>query len=454
MMPAAPEDDRAITRDDLEELFVSSEKPPTAWRIGGEMEKFGVDRETGAPLQYDGPKGVGRIFDELVKRHGWHPESETEGGPVIALTRGQASITLEPGAQLELSGAPLDDVHQVESEIRGHLDELASISAELGLAWLGVGFQPISPQSELPWVPKHRYGIMKRYLPTRGARGLDMMRRTSTVQANFDYSSEEDAMQKLVVMLRLSPVIQAMTANSPFIEGRVSSNKSERGAVWLEMDPSRSGLIPTLWESERPRYADYVEWALDAGMFLFKRNGVFVHNTGQTFRSFLKEGFDGYRATFADWALHVNTLFPEARLKRTLEARPCDCLPMRLVGSVPALFTGLVYDTESLGRAMELAMSLDLDAVTKARPELVAEGLDGAVGSVPARRIAAQIYEIAEAGLARRGREGRGGKDERAVLAPLGELVERGQCPADLLLTGLGVGEQVSRAELVRRCGI
>ncbi len=454
MTPAAPEDDRAITRDDLEELFVTSEKPPTAWRIGGEMEKFGVDRATGAPLQYDGPKGVGRIFEELVKRHGWHPESETEGGPVIALTRGQASITLEPGAQLELSGAPLDDCHQIECEIRGHLDELAGISAELGLAWLGVGFQPISPQSELPWVPKHRYGIMKRYLPTRGARGLDMMRRTATVQANFDYSSEEDAMQKLVMLLRLSPIIHAMTANSPFIEGRVSSNKSERGAVWLEMDPSRSGLIPALWGKERPRYADYVEWALDAGMFLFRRNGVFIHNTGQTFRSFLLSGFDGHRATFADWALHVNTLFPEARLKRTIEARACDCLPMRLVGAVPALCTGLLYDAEALGQATELALSLDLAVVTAARPELVAEGLDGAVGSVPVRRLAEQIYQIAEGGLARRARLGRGGRDERAVLAPLGELVERGECPADLLLSGLAVEEPVSRAELVRRCGI
>ena len=454
MTPAAPEDDRAITRDDLEELFVTSEKPPTAWRIGGEMEKFGVDRATGAPLQYDGPKGVGRIFEELVKRHGWHPESEMEGGPVIALTRGQASITLEPGAQLELSGAPLDDCHQIECEIRGHLDELAGISAELGLAWLGVGFQPISPQSELPWVPKHRYGIMKRYLPTRGARGLDMMRRTATVQANFDYSSEEDAMQKLVMLLRLSPIIHAMTANSPFIEGRVSSNKSERGAVWLEMDPSRSGLIPALWGKERPRYADYVEWALDAGMFLFRRNGVFIHNTGQTFRSFLLSGFDGHRATFADWALHVNTLFPEARLKRTIEARACDCLPMRLVGAVPALCTGLLYDAEALGQATELALSLDLAVVTAARPELVAEGLDGAVGSVPVRRLAEQIYQIAEGGLARRARLGRGGRDERAVLAPLGELVERGECPADLLLSGLAVEEPVSRAELVRRCGI
>jgi glutamate--cysteine ligase len=454
MTPAAPEDDRAITRDDLESLFVTSEKPKTEWRIGGEMEKFGVDRETGAPLPYDGPKGVSRIFEELATRHGWQPESETDGGPIISLRRGEASITLEPGAQLELSGAPHDDVHLVDAEIRAHIDELADISNELRLAWLGVGFQPISPQSELPWVPKHRYGIMKRYLPTRGVRGLDMMRRTATVQANFDYASEEDAMQKLVVLLRLSPIIQAMTANSPFMEGRVSSNKSERGAVWLEMDPSRSGLIPSLWKKGRLRYSDYVEWALDGGMFLFRRAGKFVHNTGQTFRSFLADGFDGHRATFADWALHVNTLFPEARLKRTIEARACDCLPLGLVGAVPALFTGLIYDSESLGAATELAMSMDLGVMQQARPELVADGLSGALGPTPVRRLAERIYEIADAGLARRARLGRGGQDERAVLAPLGALLSRGECPADVLLAGLAVEEPVPRAELIRRCSI
>lgn len=454
MTPTSPGEDRVITRGDLEELFVSSEKPAAMWRIGGEMEKFGVDRATFAPLPYDGPKGVRRIFDALIAQHGWHPESETEGGPVIALTRAHSSITLEPGAQLELSGAPLEDVHQVTAELCAHLDELSGVTAELGLAWLGVGFHPLATQAELPWVPKHRYGIMKRYLPSRGARGLDMMRRTATVQANFDYSSEEDAMQKLVVLLRLSPIIHAMTANSPFIEGRVSPNKSERGAVWLEMDPSRSGLVPPMWKSERPRYADYVEWALDAGMFLFKRNGGFVHNTGQTFRSFLEEGYDGHRATFADWVLHVNTLFPEARLKRTIEARACDCLPLALVGAVPALFTGLLYDATSLSRATELAHTLDLTSVVHARPELVAGGLSGAIGAVPVRRLAEQIYEIADAGLARRARRNGAGKDERALLAPLGALIERGQCPADLLLAGLSVEKPVSRAELIRRCAI
>jgi glutamate--cysteine ligase len=454
MMQSSPDDDRPVTRGDLEALFHSSEKPAAEWRIGGEMEKFGVHASTGAPLVYEGAKGVQRIFAALVADHGWEGEAETAGGPVIALTRRSSSITLEPGAQFELSGAPLSDVHQIDCEMRAHLVELEHVSNELGLAWLGVGFHPLAAQADLPWVPKHRYGVMRRYLPTRGARGLDMMLRTATVQANFDYANEEDAMRKLVVMLRLSPIIHAMTANSPFVEGRVGPNKSERGAVWLEMDPSRSGLVAPLWKKELPRYSDYVEWALDAGMFLFKRDGQFIHNTGQTFRSFLRDGYQGHRATFADWALHVNTLFPEARLKRTLEARACDCLPMRLVGAVPALFTGLAYDATSLDLAFDLAMSLDYEVVQRSRPELVRSGLEASLGAVSVRGLAERVYDIAEAGLARRARLDAEGKDERALLAPLGALLRRGQCPADALLDGLTPGATVPRAEILRRTAI
>jgi glutamate--cysteine ligase len=451
MIATSSKDDRPVTRGDLEQLFVESEKPRAAWRIGGEAEKFGVDAITGAPLLYEGPRGVGRIFEALVARHGWHPEAETEGGPIIALTRGQSSITLEPGAQFELSGAPFESVHDVQSEMVAHMAELRDISAEMGLAWLGVGFHPLATQAELPWVPKQRYGVMKSYLPARGSRGLDMMRRTATVQANFDYSSEEDAMQKLVVLLRLSPLIHAMTANSPFVEGRVAPTKSERGEVWLDMDRSRSGLIPALWAKERPGYSDYVEWALDAGMFLFRRGAAFVHNTGQTFRSFLADGYEGHRATFADWALHVNTLFPEARLKRTLEARSCDCLPMRLIGAVPALLTGILYDTESLGQATELSRRFGLDAVHAARPALVREGLAASIGGTPVQPIAAKLVDIAGAGLARRARLGPDGSDERVHLSALAELVSEGKCPADLLLEGLRAGEPVAARELIDR---
>jgi glutamate--cysteine ligase len=451
MKPESDEDDRPISREDLEELFVSAEKPRSQWRIGGEAEKFGVDAVTGKPLPYEGERSVRRMFHSLAKAHGWKPESETPDGPPIALTRGAASITLEPGAQLELSGAPQDDVHHVVAEMEAHLQELEEISSQLGIAWLGVGFQPMATQADLPWVPKERYGVMRDYLPKQGSRALDMMRRTATVQANFDYSSEDDAMKKLGVLCRLSPLVHAMTANSPFIEGKVSDKKSERGDVWLHMDPSRSGLIPALW-SDYPRYSDYVEWALDAGMFLFRRGDEFIHNAGQTFRDFLEDGYKKHRATFADWTLHVNSLFPEARLKRTIEMRACDCLPMSLIGSVPALITGVLYDDNSLDAATEFAARFDYETLQAERPRLVAEGLSGKIGAEPTQSLAKRLIEIAESGLSRRARVGPGSTDERQYLAPLAELVARGECPADRLVFGLAPGSAVSAKELITRC--
>jgi glutamate--cysteine ligase len=453
MHSASDEDERVTSREDLETLFVDAEKPRAEWRIGGEAEKFGVDADTGNPLPYDGPRSIRKVFDGLVGEHGWKPEAEKSGGPVIALVRGSASVTLEPGAQLELSGAPHVDVHQVVSEMEAHLREIEDVSKSMNVVWLGVGFHPTATQEELPWVPKERYGVMREYLPTRGSRALDMMRRTATVQANFDYSNEDDAMQKLGVLCRLSPIIHAMTANSPFIEGKVSEKKSERGDVWLHMDPSRSGLIRAMWKP-RPRYADYVEWALDAGMFLFRRGDAFIRNAGQTFRSFLEDGYEGHRATFSDWVLHVNSLFPEARLKRTLEMRACDCLPMALTGSVPALLTGLLYDATSLDLVTELAARFDYDAVEQARPRLVAEGLAGRIGGEPILPVALRILELADAGLARRAKGGPAGTDERVHLAPLVELVASAECPADRLLAGARAGAKMDPKELLRRTHI
>lgn len=454
MNSGSPDSDRPITRHDLESLFLTAEKPEAEFRIGGEAEKFGIYEKDFAPLVYEGPRGVSAIFDSLIQGHGWKPEAETEGGPIISLVRSSASITLEPGAQFELSGAPHGDVHAVDGEMRAHLRELSGISKELGIAWLGVGFHPLATQEELPWVPKHRYGVMKRYLPERGTRGLDMMRRTATVQTNFDYSSEDDAMQKLVVLLKLSPLIHAMTANSPFIEGRVSSRKSERGDVWLHMDPSRSGLIAAVSSKPRPRYADYVEWALDAGMFLFRRGDSFVHNTGQTFRSFLADGFQGHRATFGDWALHVNTLFPEARLKRTLEMRACDMLPEHLGGAVHALLTGLLYDRKSLEAATELVAPWSPESLSAERPALVTGGLTATFAGKPARELAEQVLDLAAQGLARRDRRNDEGEDESVHLRELSALVGRGECPADVAIRGLSVGEKVAPPDLVARAHI
>ncbi len=445
-----PAADRPVTElDELEEVFRSVEKPKSEHRVGIEVEKFGVGTKAGRPLAYDGEHGVLRVLEALANAHGWAPVSETQGGPVISLTRGLASITLEPGAQLELSGAPADDIHASCDEIHLHMAELETITAEMGLAWLGVGFHPFARQEDLPWVPKQRYAIMQRYLPTVGAGALDMMRRTATVQANLDFSDEADAMNKLRVSLVFAPLINAMTANSPFKEGRAAGKKSVRGEVWLSMDPSRSGLIPALWQKRDLRYRDYVEWALDAGMFLIKRDGKVVANTGQTFRDFMANGFEGHHATFADWKLHVNTLFPEARIKSTFEVRPCDSLPTDLVCSVPALYTGLLYDDAAFSRVRELAATFSFDEVEAARPELIRIGLGASIGRRSARDLAVELVDIAKSGLTARARKNASGQDETIHLSKLEALVEAGRCPADRLLDGLSAAPSVS--EIITR---
>ncbi|MFZ5890110.1 MAG: glutamate--cysteine ligase [Myxococcota bacterium] len=445
-------DDNAPLRgaEDLVSVFHAAEKPPHAFLLGAEAEKFGVHEQTGAPLAYSGEHGVERVLAALT-RFGWQPERETQDGPVIALRRGASSVTLEPGAQLELSGAAVPDVHEVHAEFVQHMIELGDISKEMRLAWLGVGFHPIATQAQLPWVPKQRYGIMREYLPPLGSAAHDMMRRTATVQVNIDYSSEEDAMRKLRVGLLVSPLLNALTANSPFSEGTRSNKKSLRGNVWLHMDPLRTGLVRRVLSKKRAGYRDYAEWALDAGMFLLKRNGGVLANTGQTFRDFLENGFQGERATAGDWKLHLNTLFPEVRLKNTLELRSCDCLPLRFSASVPALAAGIFYDERALAEAETLAETMGAESVDQARSDLVSHGLAASIGGVPARALAERLLEIARGGLERRARIDARGQTESVHLEALIALVHEGKAPADELIEGVAEGAALPVAELIRR---
>ena len=445
-------DDQRLLRtsDDLLELFQRAEKPRSAYRIGTEAEKFAVDSLTGSPLEYDGPRGVTRIFADFVKR-GWREVRETDDGPVISLVRDQYSITLEPGSQFELSGAAVSSIHETRAELDEHFAELAGISKEMNLTWLGVGFHPLAKQSDLGWVPKLRYPIMREYLPPRGNGAWDMMRRTATVQGNYDFSDEADALKKLVVCLKLAPLVNALGANSPFSEGKLSGYKSRRGFTWLHMDPERSGLIPALLRNPRPGYRDYAEWALDAGMFLFKRHGRVVHNTGQKFRDFMQNGYEGERATFGDWKMHLNTLFPEARLKSTLEVRSSDSLPARLGCAVPALFTGILYDEQALAEADLFARQLDVEQLLKARPALVKDGLAAKVGDRPMQQLAERILEIANGGLARRNLLNAQGQDERVHLELLTSLVQSGKTPADAISEGLDESSTPSVADVIAR---
>ncbi len=452
-LPESTPNDRPIRDlDELSALFSAAEKPVDKFRIGAEAEKFAIHAD-GSPLQYEGEDGIVGIFDSLSD-YGWELERETPDGPVISLRRGGASVTLEPGSQLELSGAALPNIHEIDAEFQNHLRELAPVSKKLGLHWLGVGFHPLARQEDLSWVPKQRYAIMREYLPTRGAAAHDMMRRTATVQANYDFSSEADAMKKLALSLKLSPILHAMLANAPFKEGKAAGSKSVRGEVWLDMDPSRSGLIPRIWQTAKPSYRDYVEWALDSGMFLFKRDGKVVANTGQTFRAFMKDGFEGHRATVADFKLHLQTLFPEARLKNTLEVRSCDSLPSYLAMTVPALFTGLLYDSRALDQATELLSPLTLDVMNRDRPGLVRQGLTAPLGEKRAVDYAQGVYDLASSGLSRRGRRNAQNEDERRYIKPLERLLGKAESPADDLTRDLAPGATLTPAEIIARCKI
>jgi glutamate--cysteine ligase len=372
---------------------------------------------------------------------------------LISLLRTGASVTLEPGGQLELSGAPLENIHQICSEMTGHMAELRDISDELSLTWLGIGFHPFASQADLPWVPKGRYAIMRRYLPTRGEHGLDMMRRTATVQANFDYSSEESAMRALRISLRLSPLVTAMFANSPFYEGKLFGGKSFRAKVWLSVDPARQGLLKNVLE-RGTRFADYIEWALDAPMFLIKRGVEVIENTGQSFRSFLQHGFRGIRPVRSDWETHLNTLFPEVRLKRTIEVRGADSLPANLICALPALWTGILYDDRALDEADELSASFTFDELEAVRPDIGKLALGATFRGKPLASLAERLLEIASGGLERRGRLNRTGKDERVHLSRLAALVEKGQAPADALTEGLSNGDGDLRREILARARI
>ena len=423
-----------VRREDLSEVFRSHEKPASEFRIGAENEKFGVHEETGAPLGYDDVFGVCRIFSHLAAEHGWEPIVESPQGPILGLRRGLANITLEPSAQFELSGEPLPNLHDVREEQAEHLREIAPISAEMKVAWLGTGFHPFAQLSELPWVPKQRYPIMRNYLPQKGSGGLDMMQRTATVQGNFDWHSEEDALLKVRVALRMSPLVQAWFSNAPFSEGAIHGALSRRGDVWRHMDPSRSGLIRPLWDKENPTYDDYVEWSLDAGMFLFWRDSVAFKNTGQTFRDFLENGYAGHRATLADYKLHLTTLFPEVRLKNTIEVRSVDSLPPDLALASLAVWTGILYDRLALGQAHELLSDLSYDEMERSRPALVQRGLHAEVGGQSGFVWAEKLLGYARAGLIRRARENARGEDESMYLSVAGEILNSRILPAERAL--------------------
>ncbi len=433
-----PAHDAPITSErDLFEVFERAFRP-RATLVGIEAEKFGIFESDGAPLHYrDDARhpGVETLFRALTERYGWTPEAEKPGAPPLMLVRGMANITLEPGSQFELSGSALDNVHAVWDEVDTHRRELASLTEAPGLRWVGLGFAPFAKQDDLDWVPKSRYPIMRAYLPTRGTRGLDMMRRTSTVQANFDFTSERDAMRKLRVALGASVIATALFAASPLYEGARCGLKSYRAHVWLDTDNDRAGLLPFAWR-DGASLGDYVQHALDVPMFIVKRGAEVLDATKYTFRRFMAEGIDGHRATKADWESHLKTLFPEARLQKTLEVRGADSVPARLSMALPALWLGVLYDDAVMSFAEERIVSLGHDAWHAARSRVAREGLLAPVGDTTVGALARELLAHADSALARRAKLDADGRDERQYLAPLVDAAERNHSLGDVILGG------------------
>jgi glutamate--cysteine ligase len=441
---------RIESADDLLLSFRAGEKPRALWRVGTEHEKLGFIRITGKPIPYEGPEGIRSLLEGFVRRYGWQPVME--GPNIIALTRDQASITLEPGGQFELSGAPLASAHEGRVELNRHISELSALSRELGLVWLNVGRNPYVPSAEMPLMPKERYAIMRSYLPTRGALAMDMMMGTGTVQTNFDYANEKDMARKMRLAMASGPFLTALYANSPFAEGKPTGMRSTRANVWRAVDPDRCGILPSVFREDFG-YQDYVDFALDVPMFFIHRGGHYRDTSGRSFREFLDRGLDGERPTQEDWTLHLTTLFPEVRLKSFIELRMADVGSPAMIVALAALTRGLFYDDSSLKEANFLLRTV--------RPEHMPEITDQAIryaiqGKALGRTIQdwlRDLLQIARAGLERLNVMDAEGRPETALLEPLQEIVDSGMTQADRLLMRYETDWQHSLAPLLGAMG-
>lgn len=431
--PAKPSAQPLTSKAELVGYLESGCKPESQWRIGTEHEKFVFRQADHSPVPYEGEAGIGAILAGL-QAYGWMPLEED--GHVIALTRNGANITLEPGGQFELSGAPLSTLHETGREIETHLAEVKAVAAPLGIGFLGTGFIPKARQDDIPWMPKGRYAIMRRYMPTRGSLGLDMMLRTSTVQVNLDFSSEADMVKKFRVSLALQPLATALWANSPFVEGKPSGFLSTRSNVWTDTDPDRCGILPWVFE-EGMGFERYVDWVLDVPMYFVYREKRYIDVAGQSFRDFMAgrlPGLPGERPTLGDWSDHLTTVFPEVRLKRFLEMRGADSGSWRRLCALPAFWTGLLYNQSALDAAWDLVKGWDAATHADLRARAPRLGLATPCGSETLREVALKVIEIARAGLAGRARRDAYGRDEAVFLDVLDDIIASGRTPADLLL--------------------
>ena len=431
-------EDAPLSRNALIEAMSKGAKPKDQWRIGAEHEKFGFDKITLARPAYDGPNGIKAMLEGL-ERFGW--SRVEENGFLIGLERKNAegftaSVSLEPGGQLELSGAPLLTIHDICNETGQHLMEVKQVADQIGVGFLGAGFDPLWTREQVPVMPKGRYDIMRAYMPKVGTLGLDMMLRTCTIQANLDFDSEADMVMKFRTSLALQPIATALFACSPFTEGRPNGFLSARANVWTDTDADRTGMLGFVFEDGFgfERYADY---ALDTPMYFAKRDGRYVDASGQSFRDFQAgklPALPGQYPTLKDWNDHLTTLFPEVRLKAYLEMRGADGGPWSRICALPALWAGVLYDAPSLAAAWDLVKDWDIADHERLRRDVTRLGLKAEVAGRSVRDIAVDLVDIAKQGLKNRAKFSGGMVDERGYLSELEDIADSGITPAERLL--------------------
>ena len=428
--PSQVEESPITRRGQLVEYLASGSKPASAWRIGTEHEKFGFNLDDLRPLPYEGPRGIRAMLEGLAQ-FGW--ERVEEHGHLIALLKGLCSVTLEPAGQLELSGAPLETIHQTCCEVESHLAEVRQVADRLGVGFLGMGFQPKWKREEMPWMPKGRYAIMRAYMPKKGNLGLDMMTRTCTVQVNLDYSSEADMVKKFRVGLALQPIATALFADSPFTEGKPNGYQSFRSQVWSDTDPDRTGMLGFVFE-DGFGFERYVDYLLDVPMYFSYRGGEYIDASGQSFRDFLAgklPALPGALPTLKDWADHMTTAFPEVRLKKFLEMRGADGGPWNRLCALPAFWTGLLYDGTALDAAWDLVKDFSMEERETLRNAVPRTALKTPFRNATVRELALDALKIAGHGLRRRARLNARGVDEAMYIEPLVEIAQANQTPAE-----------------------
>ncbi|KQV43787.1 MULTISPECIES: glutamate--cysteine ligase [unclassified Rhizobium] len=414
--------------EDLTEYLAEGSKPKERFRIGTEHEKFAFFKADNSPVPYDGEASISALLNGMAAKSGWEPI--IDAGKIIGLGEqsGRGAISLEPGGQFELSGAPLETLHETCKESNHHLAVLREIAEPLGIRFLGMGGSPKWTLAETPRMPKSRYDIMSRYMPKVGTQGLDMMYRTCTIQVNLDFSSEEDMRRKMLVSLKLQPLSTALFASSPFTDGKPNGLVSWRGEIWRDTDNQRAGVLPAAFKPDFG-FADYVEWALDVPMYFVVRDGRYHDCTHITFRQALGGALKGeiadWQPNMGDWTNHLSTLFPDVRLKRFLEMRGADGGPWRRICALPAFWVGLLYDDQALAAAEELTRDWTYADTIAMRDAVPAEGLKATLDGISLYDIAREVIAISRMGLKNRNRLNGDGIDESVFLAPLDEVLAK-----------------------------